>query len=319
MATTPSKTIPFDMGRGLSRVTTLRSFLSNDGQRAHQILRVASNVADGERVTIGSDVFEVDIINTSSGVTLLANLNNTDTSSVVGTSAAPSPTWVVGDLIKIDNEIMRVTKVNSTTSYTVRRAACGTSIATHTATTSISESDTPGTIVAAGRIPLGLVTTLTPAVFSPALAAEINANAGTDASSAKVVAVSLLSGAALLISADATGALALATTETLAGANNVWNAATMTDGADPGQRRFMAIARTVTATDVALDNIYIPLDFTPTVVMVNVLTSSGVVKAWDGARSITAPSGGFPAYITIGNGGTSDWAATDVLHIVAFE
>jgi len=46
--------------------------------------------------------------------------------------------------------------------------------------------------------------------------------------------------------------------------------------------------------------------------IVQVETSAGVVKAWDGAKAISGPK------LTIDNTGATDWAATDVISVAVF-
>jgi hypothetical protein len=68
------------------------------------------------------------------------------------------------------------------------------------------------------------------------------------------------------------------------------------------------------AQEVALGTLHVVLPFTPTAVLVQVrVTASGLDVAWNGDTII---SGG---RVTVTNTGATDWAATDTVHIVAFE
>lgn len=287
------------------------------GTRASNVLRVAANVVEGETVTIGSDIYEVDIINTASGVnTSGGNLNTTAAASQV-THAAHGR--VAGDLIRVENEIMKVLRVLDANTYVVARGRCGTTIATHADALGIFVSNG---IPAAGRIPVGLVTTLTPAVFTPALVAEINnAQAGGERAVSKAStifatfqATSLQAGAEMLLAAIDPGALATATTETLAGVNNGWSSATVVGGSSNDVRKISGAARVPTATEVALGTMQFIFNFVPAYVTVSVIvTATGVPTAWVGGIVIGA--GGL---VTVNNAGATDWAVTDTVRVTAY-
>jgi hypothetical protein len=285
------------------------------GVKATNILRLASNIAEGETVTIGTNVYEYDVVNTDTTVNTSGGEWNNTSDPILVTVAAHG--WSAGDLCRVESEIFKVLRVISTSQVVLARGRAGTAVATHADGLDIFDSTTPP----ASNIPVGVVTTLTPAVAGPALTDEINnALAGAERATAKastvystLVATTVLS-AHVRVDALATGANTTATTETLAGANNAWNTATLTGGQAAAFKKVARVSYVPTSTDVALDQFQVPLDFTPTVVDVTHLTTStGVVAAWDGARTIGTN------LITIGNGGTSDWATTSTLYIVAYE
>jgi hypothetical protein len=308
--------LEYNIGRGFSRLRTIRDYLNNVGERASGLLRVSGNVADGNIVVIGADSFVVYIINTDTNVNLEGAIDDNDT--IIATNSAMATQPVVGDLLRLENEIVQVVRVRSTTSYEIVRGVSGTTPASHADDVDIHQSNAPGVEVAAGRIPVGLVTTLTPAVFTPALVDDINSQRGTSGNSAAVIAKSLETAAVMLIVARERGALALATTET--GANLAWEAATMSGGLNPSRRRFYSGTRVPTAGEVTAGLLYIPLDFDPTAVFIAVrVTADGLAKAWDGAVTVVAAAGGFSAYILLNNAGSTDWAATDTIHIFASE
>jgi hypothetical protein len=198
------------------------------GARAVNVLRVASNVADTETVTIGADVYEFD------------------------------------------------------------RAADG---------------------VTAGRIAVTGHADDTPAAATDALIAKINAS-GTEA----VTAVDI-SANEILIVANKPGAVVLACTETLGGANNAWAAAAMYGGAVPGPKKRQLLVRVPTAVEVAVGNLHFEFDFTPTKVKVDVRITAtpGIAVAWDGAITITGGK------VTLGNGGSVDWSASHDVWVEASE
>jgi len=291
------------------------------GTKASNVLRVAANVVDGETVTIGSDVYEVDIINTDSAVNTAnvagAAFDAVANPAVLTLGAAPATAISVGDYVRIENEIMQVLRKNSTTEYIVSRARGGTTIATHAQNLDVFVSNAVPT-----NISVPLVTTLTPAVFTPALAAVINnALAGGERSVVRsstiygtFVATSLQTGAEMLLEAITAGVLATATTETLGGANNAWSAATVVGGSAAAVKKFGIQARVPTATEVALGVMTFVFDFTPSLVRPFVhTTATGITEAWNGGFTITG------GRVRLDNAGATDWAATSTVTVQAFE
>jgi hypothetical protein len=134
-----------------------------------------------------------------------------------------------------------------------------------------------------------------------------------DNSAQDLTAVAITGG--VLVYSNRSGSRRLACTETLAGANNAWAAAAMYGGTetalDGAFRNFDIVSFSPTATDVAVGSTSIVLGFEPAAVEAFVRTSAGAVKAWDGALSKSG------RVVTLGNGGSVDWAATDVIVIVA--
>lgn len=285
------------------------------GAKAINVLHASGVVANGETVTIDGQVFEVDIINTDTGINTSGGEWNNTTDAILVTMAAHGK--AAGDLLRVENEIFKVLRVPDANSLVLARGRSGTTPATHADALDIFESDA----APASNIPVGLVTTLTAAVFTDALVDEIN-NAVTTGNKERATAKAstlyntiVASGpvdAEVLIQGINPGVLALACTET--GTNLAWSAATMYGGQAAGHLGSVAVARVPTATEVAAGVLRVVLPFTPKAVDVQVrVTATGVVKAWDGALAIV--SGGF----TLDNGGVTDWAATDTVFAIAHE
>ncbi len=271
------------------------------GQVAVNVLRVAANVADQETVVIGDDTFEIVQCQTDSGETSGTGLTNT-TDPVALTFAAHG--LGVGDLVLAESEIMKVLAVPDANTVVLKRGHSGTTAASHGDVALYTAAQVKGT----GNIAVGLAATLTPAAGTDALIDVINSD-GTQA----VTAVDIGDNE-VVIHADQVGAVALACTETLAGANNVWAAATMFGGGPVEQRSINIQKRVPTATEVALGNMHFMFDFAPTVlgVFVYVTATPGVAVAWAGGVTVTGNR------VTLDNGGGTDWSASDtVLLIVA--
>jgi hypothetical protein len=156
----------------------------------------------------------------------------------------------------------------------------------------------------AGRIPIP-VTTLTPTAVAPLIVSAINANTPYLATAISVNEI-------LVVGRDGaapTGAVACS--ETMAGAGNAWSSATMVPGAADGTVALALQQRAAVAQDVTLGHLLFAFPFAVAAVQVDVRTSAGVAKAWDGAVTF---SGGV---VTVDNSGTTDFAAGDVVAVLA--
>jgi hypothetical protein len=138
-----------------------------------------------------------------------------------------------------------------------------------------------------------------------------------NASATEAVVADKIDANEVLILADAVGDVTLAMSETMGGANNtVWDTA-MGEGAAVADKKMVTLVRVPTATEVATGNLHVALDFEPVMVLAQVrVTTTGAAKAWDGDVIIT---GGSNPYVTLNNDGSTDWATTDTIHIMAAE
>ena len=173
----------------------------------------------------------------------------------------------------------------------------------------VYEIDTAATAtITAGRVRVNCNAGVTPAIASPAIVAAINGNVSSP------VTAYLVSDNEVLIIAKRAGAIVLDCTETLAGTNNAWGSATMYGGVNLPESLPVASmqARVPITAEVTLGNLHFYFPFTPTKVMVVVRVTSGLaVKAWDGGYSI---SGG---RVTVNNSGSTDWATSDTVTVLA--
>jgi len=338
-----SKALTFDFGRGFARLNNLRALLNDVGERAVGIMRVEEDVVDGDTVTIGTDVFEVDIIDTDTAqeVEQVGGMTDDQTFILadVGVWAIPV---LVGDILEVETEWLLVTAIQNigaaaeNARFTVIRGWAGTTAATHVDTTTINQSNArPVDRISVPTNAAGL----TAALFTDALAAIINDGAISAVDGVTNPARFIQSDQAglvtalgrndndLVIAARAIGVLALATTETFNGATNVFDAVALAGGADPVSRQIVALTRVPTAAEVTAAEMIFPVDFTPVFVHVQVkVTATGIQKEtaaanatqlWGGATTVIAGSGDFPDAILLENGGTIDWATTDTIHILA--
>lgn len=303
----------------------LAASVSAPGSRAIGVLRLASNVADTETVSIGNDVYEVETVATATGATTGAAGAFNNTTNPLDAEASAAHGLADGDVIAIDTEIMKVIKVISVTRAIYARGRAGTAIAQHGNAVGIFK----GNGITAGRIPVGFIATFTPAVAGPAFAAEINnALAGGVRCRDKVPvnfpainAVSLAAGAELLVYSVTPEVRTTALAETLAGANNAWNAAAMKGGAVAAALAIQRISRVPDANEVTIGNMRFAFPFVPTFVTVDVIiTASGIAKGWVGGWAIAAVAApGTGAVVTVDNAGATDWAATDTVYVTAYQ
>lgn len=269
----------------------------------HGLLRIAANVAAEETVVIGADTYRFAVVNTDA-------TKNTTRAMVVELEThefyMSAHGLIVGDLIRVENEIMLVTHVLDANRIALKRGVSGTTIATHDADSDIFTEATPGE----GGIAVGLVTTLTPTAASAALIADINNRGSTP-----VRAVQHTANGVFVVNAVTRGGanhpglgVAYATTETMAGANNAWATATLAGGEDPYIEQ--TVVKVPSATEVALALMRIPFPFTPEVVAARwITTADGTVALVDGTVTVVGND------VTIDQAGGTDFAATHTLFL----
>jgi len=196
-------------------------------RRALNVLRLASNVADGEIITIGGEVYEID------------------------TAADPGS-------------------------------------------------------ITAGRIRVNCSSGVTPTVASAQFVIALNAN-----TTLGLTAVAISVNEVLVFTNNDSSAIALPCSETLAGANNAWATAAFYGGESSGVRGLRAAQRSPNAQEVTIGNMHFVFPFAVSAVLVQVRSSTGAAKAWDGVTTVSGQR------VTLDNTGTTDWAATDNVVVLA--
>jgi hypothetical protein len=278
---------------GLAAMTATRP-----GVRASVVLNLPANVANGDVFTVDGTTFEIDIINTDSGVNTVDSALGVladEAVSLLTLSAAPATAIDAGNLVRVESEIMKVARKLSTTQYVVIRGRCGTAIAAHLQNLDVIVSDA----APASNVPVGLVTTLTPAVAGPAIIEEFNNLAAggeratakappttlTDEFQALPSALGLGAGQEILFVAREAGANLAAVSEEFANStDNVWSAATFTGGVDPAVLGVAVAVRVPTAVEELLGQMHVALPFTPRAIIVEMkITSTGQRVFFNGA------------------------------------
>lgn len=328
----------------------LNAVPSNAGKVALGIIRIASAVKDGETVTIGADVYEFDTDGSVTEGNILADCTGGSEVAAQGTlSMATKPT--PGDTVTLGTTVY--TFVPDGTANAAGEIDVGSDAAAAQANFVAAVNGTDGfntahPLVSAGDFAANdcVITALTPGTAGNSIAStetftavgnifdavtlgtttagvDPTAGEGSDAliaainaSATEAVKAIDISANEVLIVAEEAGVVTLALAETMGGANNAVDTSAMRGGGAASAVNIATVSRVPNATEVALDQMHIPLDFAPNFVFVQVrVTANGTIKAWDGGMTIT--SGDNP-YITLTNAGNTDWAATDTVYVIAF-
>lgn len=262
--------------------------------KATSTLTASGNASTTEIVTIGTTVYQIiatpaaayDVQLGASAADTLANL-----AAAIMANGTPGTEYFAGTLAHPD---VIVTAFDATT-IDVEAKVAGTAANTIDTTTTVSDFAWTGTDLAGGVDP-------TAAEFTTAFTAAVNSYGGpVDAFRANANAV---------IVTDDQGRT-LGTTETLAGSNNVWGAATLLGGTTGSGVETVVVSRVANATEDALELMVFTFSFAPSAASVQVRTTAGVAKAWDGAVTISGNN------VVLTSSGSTDIDATDVVTVTA--
>ena len=326
------------------------------GARAINVLRLASAGAGGQTVTIGDDVYELttrnDLAVTAGRIPVDVHGGSTVKSQgkLTFSGAGPSDedTVTIGGkvytfleelddadgsvLIGEDNEETIDNLVAAINGGAGRGTGYGLATVTHTTVTAAKNSTDKVIITAIAGGTAGDAITLAEDADNVAKDAATlgTTTAGVDPTATEVgtaltaainnraterVEATKISANEVLVFAKTAQVLELACAETLTGTNNAWASATMYGGSVSRSRRIYKATRVPTAVEVALGNMHFKLPFTPTFaeVKVHISATPGILKDWDGAVTIAGDR------VTVGNGGSTDWAQTDTLEVLFLE
>lgn len=280
------------------------------GRPSSGTLRVAADVVDGTNVVIGVTTFKVAELQTEHAETTL-DLDNTEEENHNVLIAAHG--LDLTDLILVENEVMEVIGVPDANHVHLRRGVSGTTIASHADATAIYTQATPA---GPGSVKVGCGAALTPTAFTARLVADIN---NPKRSTEQVKAVLIDVNTIFVYSADKpggnpkSGVFALATTETLGGSGNAWDAATLGGGKAPYIP--MLVVGVPTAAEVTKGKIIIPTPFASPVIHKAkfYLTADFTPLAWDGAAAVSG------SLVTLDNAGSVDWDADDTYEVLIGE
>ncbi len=294
----------FEVYTGATAITAGRVAVdvSAGGTKATQTLTLSGTVSNNETVVINGRTYTFKTALTGAadevliGANAAASLDNLK--SAINASAGAGTTYGTGTTAHTTVEAT----TNTDTTQVIQARVTGTAANSYGTTETITNGSWGAATMAGGANP-------TAAEFTTALETAANATATCP------FAATRISANEVLFVAKNGGTSTVACTETLAGANNAWAAATTFAGDSPANGALpvtILVSRVPTATEVALGNMHFALNFAPSAVMAFVrVTSTGVVKAWDGATVVTGNR------VSVDNSGSTDWAATDTVLILA--
>jgi len=255
--------------------------------------------------TVDAEVYELSVVATDTTVnTADDELNNTNGFAVVTITAHGLS---VGDLIRVEDEIMKIIEVIDVNTVRVSREHSGTTIAAHADGEDILKAAAAAT---AGAKEVGLGADVTNASVTTALAAVIDAETNIGLNAEKIADDELL----VALSAGAQNALAVSTDFS----NGTWlTGANMVAGVNPNDSvgPMVVQSRVPLANEVAAAKMHFVLPFAPVYVGVLVtVTATGVQKVWDGLITIVGNR------VTLDDGAaTEPFAATDTIRLVALQ
>lgn len=285
----------------------------NAGAYDFATLDLSGVAVDQETFTLGNDVYEVNVIDQDTGAESVAQVEVGDTSIVFDT--APTITPLPGDVIRMEGEYMIVIDYNPVgLNVNVVRGAFGSTEAQHT----IANSDTfqAAQPVAAGNFAVPTDDTAAAAfVIDCANAVEfwktgyskgLGGGIGVKVENGlKVDAFVGPVGDSVVFAYPADGGVS-ATAE---GFTN-GTITSFAGGVEPAGQVYAKYFHVVTAGDVTAGQVDFVAPWDVAEAYAFVADSTGVQLAWDGTTVVTANR-----YVSVNNGGATDWAAGDVLEV----
>lgn len=325
-------------------LSTLAAIFAATAALSHNVLLIAAATKETETITIGSTVLEIDLgggvtagrvavnltanaVAASGTLTLVANPTANDTVTIgAKTYTFKASVTTTANEVKIgatasdslDNLIAAITGGtgsgtlygSATVASTEVTAAAGagdtmtvTALVRGTGGNTIATTETltnAGNVFGAATLASGADPSAANSITG--IVAAINANMAT------VKAVAVTGG---LMIVDSAGRGTIATTETLTGSGNAWQAAT-TYGLDAGgtiPNVAGIVQRAVNAGEASGKVMIFPFASTPVAYSLQVRASTGALKTWDGTSAIVGNA------IVIYSGGSADLEENDVVAV----
>lgn len=314
------------------------------------VLRVASPVKEGETIKFGASVFEADINgSTTAGRIAVAMaaaaslIAASITGTFSGTGTANDTITVAGQVYKLvetladaNDVLIGATAADTRNNFVAAvnaAAGAGTTYGTGTvANASVtaaaaSTADVTLTAKVKGTVGNSIAISESGTGFSFAGAATVLASgadtsaadfttlftAAVNASASKLFAVRVSANEVLVVDVDRALPGSKACSETLTGSNNAW-AAVASYGGEGYPETIPAItqiSRVPNAQEITLETMHFFFSFVPASFLVQVRTSAGVAKAWDGAAVVTNNR------LTLTSSGSTDIASGDIVTVQA--
>lgn len=278
---------------------------SGTAAAASKLLTLASNPANNDTVTIDGTVYTYKTALTGGGVTaneILIGATLTDTRNytvAAGNKAAGGGTTYGSATVALANVTLSATSTDGVTATAKVKGTAGNSIAIAESSSAMSWASA-ATALSGGVDPTAAETITAAVLAINSVASGVRAVAAT--------------GGVSVVDADG-GRSIIACSETLAGTNNAWENAATGGGVAPSATGRglipILISRSPTALEVTLGVMRVPVGFTPRAYLVQVVASTGIVKAWGGVRSLSGDT------VILTNNASADFAATDTVNIFA--
>lgn len=287
-------------------------FVQDPGRLASNTLHLADDVVDGETVTIGDEVYEAQVINTdSTDNTANGDFNSEDSPLVVpgAVQRYANIDFVEGLVIRIEDEMLRVTAINPNGMVTFARAQSFTEVAAHVDAVDIFVGPGP---TEEGNILVGLNTELANWHFLTALSLDITEH------SANVHAEAPDEFAMMIWPKTDDFTMALACSHTLSASGATWTRDEMFGNEAPGNKRIAFQVHVVNAAEAACG--YIAIVFPSDFIIAKVL----VTRAQDGSAHLLEDDyTGFANMnnnvVTISPGGAAPLTEGDRLTLIVAE
>lgn len=155
------------------RTQILRS-LANAGKGLYQTAQLTTGTAvvDGDTLDIGGVGFVLKSIGTTTSIN--GTINSTTTGTTLTMVSAPATAITSGEVLRLQNEYVKVTRVDSTLLFQVQRGFAGSTAATQTAT-AVFRGATAVQAITGGRFVIPTAGTYTNTVIRPLIVTAVNA------------------------------------------------------------------------------------------------------------------------------------------------
>ena len=290
----------------------LNSLVHSDGVQGYQTLQLIDAVAEGDTFSFEHDgvtqTYEVKVLdqavqNTAdnAGGALTADASDRELEMTDGIHGL-----VAGELILIGTEVMQVVEVDGA-SLVVDRARCGSTLAIHAQNQTVTNGLA---LAAADNVPVGFAAgALTNAVSSIRIPATVNNNTIFPITGYR------LADEYVLFATNVPMSFPITLAETFTEVTNIW-LGDWVNGLGPEIKQSVAISHTVTSDEQSADQIVIPIGFAVGAVIVQVRTTGGEIRTFDGDVTVETN----PDRVVVENPAAGvDFEDTDILTIIAYE
>lgn len=285
----------------------------NAGAYDYAVLALTGVVVDQETFTLGTDVYEVNVVATDNGLDTGTGGEFNNTSPVIN---VPLAGLAVGDVILVESEFMKVIEASASSAF-VSRGFAGSTIAAHGNSITVFEAVQQ---VAAGTFDVPVsATAANTADDQIAAAVQFWSDGGYSKGLGGGIGVRVENGLKvdsflgpgtneIVFAYAADGGVATTAEGFTNGTITAFGG-----GVEPASQVNSRVFHTVVAGDVSAGSVDFVAPFTVSEAFAVVHDSTGNVLAWDGAVTVTNGR-----YVSVNNAGATDWAAGDTIELVMY-